>query len=183
MPVPAVTLPQAFIALHWTESEPATVTVPHAPLALHDTVHDSADVQLTLPHACCVPHVMPQCQPDGHEMLPLPVPVTLHVCVAKSHCGQMLGHTGGESMPASLKVPTTQKPWVSPVATEHTRPEPQLAELLHWRPSVRRSTVQLHRIARLAATPTATPVQLALTSGPRRSARHPCRYRRAPASP
>jgi len=108
MPVPAVTLPQAFIALHCTESEPSTVTVPHAPLAVHDTVHDKADVQLTLPHAFCVPHVIPQCQPDGQEMLPLPVPVTLHVCVAKSQLGQMLGHIGGESMPASRKLPGRQ---------------------------------------------------------------------------
>lgn len=108
VPVPAVTLPHALVALQSTVSEPETATVPHAPVAVHDTVHDSADVQVTLPHAFCVPQVIPQCQPAGHVMLPLPAPVALHVCDAKSHCGQMLGHTGGESMPASRNVPTTQ---------------------------------------------------------------------------
>lgn len=89
--------------------------VPHVmfwhALDVHAISHDAALLQLIAPHAPAVGHVMLQCQPGGHVMLPLPVPVIVQVDVPKSHMPpQTAGHTaasGGRASSSGL-MPITQ---------------------------------------------------------------------------
>jgi hypothetical protein len=81
---------------HSTLHVPAEhVMSPHEFGALHVMLHDSELVQWMSPHAPPVVQPIVQCQPEGHVMVPLPSPVTLHVWVPKSHW--LPGHTLGQT--------------------------------------------------------------------------------------
>ena len=66
----------------------------HALFELQSMVHDAALLHVSMPHEPGDGQLMLQCQPVGHVRLPLPVPVIVHVDVAKSQVPpQIAGHT------------------------------------------------------------------------------------------
>jgi hypothetical protein len=84
------------------------------------TLHDVPFMQLIVPHAPAVAHVMSQLKPAGHARLPLPVPVMAHSRVCRLHDGQIAGHTSASIGRASIgRIPTTQYP------VSQMRPESQ----------------------------------------------------------
>jgi hypothetical protein len=66
----------------------------HALFELQSMLHDAPLLQVSMPQAPGEPQLMLQCQPAGQARLPLPVPVIVHVDVAKS---QVPPHTAGHT--------------------------------------------------------------------------------------
>lgn len=132
-PVPHVRLPQTCAPLppeHVSVQLPLVhETAPHAAEPMHSTlqslvphvielhafcppqwiVHLLAASQLTMGQAPDVEQVMSQFQPVGQRTVPAPVPVRLHVVVARSHELHVDGHASESSNRASAgRVPMTQ---------------------------------------------------------------------------
>jgi hypothetical protein len=85
----------------------------HALSAVQSISHDAALVQLIVPHAPGVGHMMLQFQPMGQVILPLPVPMIVHDIVAKLQLppqmsGQIAASSGLGGASTSGRSPITQ---------------------------------------------------------------------------
>lgn len=130
-PVVHVMLPHALLPVHVRVQSPVVQpTLPHDALPVHVTLQffvlqvialqasvavqsmsqprAPALMQLTIPHAPAVGQLISQFHPSGHVMLPLPVPVIVHVAVARSQPPLQIvdGHTSSRASAGS--VPTMQ---------------------------------------------------------------------------
>lgn len=111
LPVVLEMLAQAFVPVHVTSQFFVRHwIVRHASSATQSMSQLAALPQLMAPHALGVGQPMVQFHAVGHTMLPLPVPVIVHVLVAKSQPPlQVAGHTAASSSRASAgSWPTTQ---------------------------------------------------------------------------
>ena len=110
LPVVHCTLPQACCPVHATVQFFVLHVMPRQALsALHVMSHDAELPQLIVPQAPPMAHVMSQFHPVGQVMLPLPVPVIVHVVVWTSQLSQADGHSKASSGRASAgREPITQ---------------------------------------------------------------------------
>ena len=112
-PLVHVTLPHAFVPVQSILQSFVLQVIPrHASFVVQSISHDAALPQLIVPHAPADAHTTLQFQFGGHAMLPLPVPVIVHVIAWKSHVPwQIVGHTctNMSGMKASTgRLPMTQ---------------------------------------------------------------------------
>jgi hypothetical protein len=113
LPDVQLTLPHALTPVHVTSQFFVAHEMPrHALLAAQLTLQLWPVPQLIGPHALALGHVISQLKPAGHAIAPLPVPVMVHLLVAKSQPPlHVVGHTAASisMMRASMgRVPTMQ---------------------------------------------------------------------------